>query len=82
MFVNTGPDEDKSSDHEVEENNTTPASMSSMPPTGLLKHSFQLVELLTNMPSVLELLSQAAQSSLDEQQRQVEQVAPVLEIFK
>ncbi|XP_029006727.1 zinc finger and BTB domain-containing protein 40 [Betta splendens] len=39
--------------------------------TGLLEHSSQLVELLSNMPSVLELLSQAAQSSLDEEQSQV-----------
>lgn len=33
------------------------------------------------MSSVLELLSQAAQSGLDEQERQVEQVAPVLKRF-
>ncbi|XP_023181343.1 zinc finger and BTB domain-containing protein 40 [Xiphophorus maculatus] len=37
----------------------------------LLQHSSQVVELLSSMPSVLELLSQAAQSSLDEQSRQV-----------
>ncbi|XP_029990082.1 zinc finger and BTB domain-containing protein 40 [Sphaeramia orbicularis] len=37
---------------------------------GLLEQSSELMELLTNTPSVLELLSQAAQSSLDEQERQ------------
>ncbi|MEQ2166209.1 hypothetical protein GOODEAATRI_025581 [Goodea atripinnis] len=40
------------------------------PASQLLQHSSQVVELLGNMPSVLELLSQAAQSSLDEQDRQ------------
>ncbi|XP_044068624.1 zinc finger and BTB domain-containing protein 40 isoform X2 [Siniperca chuatsi] len=65
------PEEAKSSESIVEENNTTAAKVSNGPATGLLEHSSQLVELLINMSSVLELLSQAAHSSLDEQERQV-----------
>ncbi|XP_038551698.1 zinc finger and BTB domain-containing protein 40 isoform X1 [Micropterus salmoides] len=53
----------------VVEGNKTAAKVSNGPAIGL--HSSQLVELLSNMSSVLELLSQAAQSSLDEQERQV-----------
>ncbi|XP_067444601.1 zinc finger and BTB domain-containing protein 40 [Thunnus thynnus] len=75
----SGPEEAKSSETVVEENDSTAAEVSNGPACGLLGHSSQLIELLTNMPSVLELLSQAAHSSLDEQERQVEQVAPVLE---
>lgn len=69
IFVYTEPETVKSS-----------ASVSSESATSLLEHSSQLVELLTNMSSVMELLRQAAQS-LDEQQRQVEQVATVCEKF-
>ncbi|XP_029288483.1 zinc finger and BTB domain-containing protein 40 isoform X2 [Cottoperca gobio] len=65
------PEEAKSSEVEVEENNTTAAKESNGPAAGFLEHSSQLVELLSNMSSVLELLSQAAQGSLNEQQRQV-----------
>nr|XP_020473558.1 zinc finger and BTB domain-containing protein 40-like isoform X1 [Monopterus albus]XP_020473559.1 zinc finger and BTB domain-containing protein 40-like isoform X1 [Monopterus albus] len=54
-----------------EENDTMAAKLSNESATGLLKHSSQLVELLANMSSVLEHLSQAAQSSLDEQKRRV-----------
>ncbi|XP_070707799.1 zinc finger and BTB domain-containing protein 40 [Pempheris klunzingeri] len=64
-------EEAKSSESVVEEDNKTTGSVSSGPATGFLEHSSQLVELLTSMSSVLELLSQAAQSSLDEQERQV-----------
>ncbi|KAM7402792.1 hypothetical protein PAMP_018003 [Pampus punctatissimus] len=66
-----GPEEAKSSESVAEEDNTTAAEVSSGTACGLLEHSSQLVELLTNMPSVLELLSQAAHSSLNEQERQV-----------
>ncbi|XP_018517266.1 zinc finger and BTB domain-containing protein 40 isoform X1 [Lates calcarifer] len=66
-----GPEEAKSSGGVEEENNTTAVKLSSESATDILEHSFQLVELLTNISSVLELLSQAAQSSLDEQERQV-----------
>lgn len=59
----------------VEEDNTTAAKVSSGPAGVLLEHSSQLVELLSNVPSVVELLSQAAQS-LQEQERQVEQDNP------
>uniref|UniRef100_A0A1A7XF37 Zinc finger and BTB domain containing 40 n=1 Tax=Iconisemion striatum TaxID=60296 RepID=A0A1A7XF37_9TELE len=38
---------------------------------GLLQHSSELVELLSSVPSVLELLSQAAKGSWDEESRQV-----------
>lgn len=50
--------------------------------TGILERSSEFVELLTNVSSVLELLSQAAQSSLDERERQVELVAPVLKSLR
>lgn len=77
----TEPEEDKSSESAVE-GNTTADKVSNGPETGLLEHSSQLVELLSNMPSVLELLSQSAQSSLDEQERQVEQVLQFLPTVK
>lgn len=77
----TEPEEAKSSESVVEEN--TPADkVSNGPATSLLEHSSQLVELLSNMSSVLELLSQAAQSSLDEQERQVEWVLQFLPTVK
>lgn len=78
MFVYTEPEEAKSSESEVEENNTTAAMVSNGSAAGLLKHFSQNLELLSSMPSVLELLSQAAQSSLEEQEREVGQVTPVL----
>ncbi|KAK1901177.1 Zinc finger and BTB domain containing protein 40 [Dissostichus eleginoides] len=55
----------------VEENNPTAAQQSNGPAAGVLEHSSELVELLSNMPSVLELLSQAAQGGLAEQERQL-----------
>lgn len=55
----------------TEENKLTAAKVSKEPGSGFLDHSPQLVELLTNMSSVLELLSEAALSSLEEQERQV-----------
>ncbi|XP_042262106.1 zinc finger and BTB domain-containing protein 40 [Thunnus maccoyii] len=67
----SGPEEAKSSETVEEENDSTAAEVSNGPACGLLEHSSQLIELLTNMPSVLELLSHAAHSSLDEQERQV-----------
>ena len=65
----TEPEEAKPS--VVEENNPTAAQQSNGPAAGVLEHSSELVELLSNMPSVLELLSQAAQGGLAEQERQV-----------
>ncbi|XP_023280417.1 zinc finger and BTB domain-containing protein 40 [Seriola lalandi dorsalis] len=65
------PEEAKSSESAVEENSSTGDKVSSESASGLLEHSLQLVELLSSMSSVLELLSQAAQSSLEEQERQV-----------
>ncbi|XP_069559355.1 zinc finger and BTB domain-containing protein 40 [Brachyistius frenatus] len=67
----SGTEEAKSSERAVEENNAPAEEEPSGPAAGLLKHSSQLVELLTNASSVVELLVQAAQSSLDEQERQV-----------
>uniref|UniRef100_A0A8C2XDF9 Zinc finger and BTB domain containing 40 n=1 Tax=Cyclopterus lumpus TaxID=8103 RepID=A0A8C2XDF9_CYCLU len=64
-------EEAKSSESVEKENNTTVAEASNGPATGFLEHSFQFVELLSNMSSVLEQLSQAAERSLDEQERQV-----------
>ncbi|KAM9860231.1 zinc finger and BTB domain-containing protein 40 [Aulostomus maculatus] len=54
-----------------EESNTSAANKSSDSATGLPKHSSQLIEVLANMSTNLELLSQAAGSSLDEQERRV-----------
>lgn len=66
---NSEPEEAKPS--VVEENNPTAAQQSNGPAAGVLEHSSELVELLSNMPSVLELLSQAAQGGLAEQERQL-----------
>ncbi|XP_070759034.1 zinc finger and BTB domain-containing protein 40 [Enoplosus armatus] len=65
------PEEAKASDAVAEEDNPTTAEVPAGPVGSLLERSSQLVELLANASSVLELLSQAAQSSLDEQERQV-----------
>ena len=71
IFVYTAPEAARPSETAVEENNTmaTIAKMSSESSTGPSLE--QIVELFTNMSSVLELLSQAAQSSLNEQERRV-----------
>ncbi|KAK2821035.1 hypothetical protein Q5P01_023994 [Channa striata] len=53
------------------ENAKSSVGVSGNSATDLLERSSELVELLTNMSSVLELLRQAAQSSLEDQQRQV-----------
>ncbi|XP_068170955.1 zinc finger and BTB domain-containing protein 40 isoform X2 [Antennarius striatus] len=47
------------------------ATASSAASAGVLECSAEIVELLSSVPSVLELLGQAAQSVLDEQERQV-----------
>lgn len=75
-LVYTEPEEAKSSQSAVEENNTTASKISNGPATDLLQHSSQLAE-LTNMSSVLDLLSQAAQSSLDEKERQVRCISSI-----
>ncbi|XP_074545352.1 zinc finger and BTB domain-containing protein 40 isoform X2 [Halichoeres trimaculatus] len=70
----TEPTESKeatSSENVRGENKQTAENVSKESVSGFLNHSTQLVELLANMSSVLELLSQAAQSSLEEQERQV-----------
>ncbi|KAM4741549.1 zinc finger and BTB domain-containing protein 40 isoform 2-T3 [Anableps anableps] len=66
-----GPEKAKTSGSAAEGNSTSTIELSEGPATLLLHHSSQVVELLSNIPSILELLSQAAQSSLDEQDRQV-----------
>lgn len=78
VCVCTEPERALSSEIVEEENSTMAAEVSDGPKTGIVERFSQLVELLTSVSSVLELLSQAAQSSLDEQERQVEQVATVL----
>nr|XP_046237521.1 zinc finger and BTB domain-containing protein 40 [Scatophagus argus] len=65
------PEEANSSESVAEESNMTAAQVSNEPAPGIQEHFSQLVELLTSMPSVVELLSQAAQSSLDEHEKQV-----------
>lgn len=74
ICVCTEPAEAKTRESVEEENNTTAVNVSSEPAAGFLEHFSQSVALLSSMSSVLELLSQAAESSLDEQERQVEQV--------
>ncbi|XP_072239072.1 zinc finger and BTB domain-containing protein 40 isoform X2 [Leuresthes tenuis] len=66
----SGLKEDTSSGSSVEENSTSSPSVPGASGTGLLQHSSLIVELFTNMSSVPELLSQAAHSSLHEQDRQ------------
>ncbi|XP_036007348.1 zinc finger and BTB domain-containing protein 40 isoform X1 [Fundulus heteroclitus] len=66
-----GPVKAKTSGSAAEENRTSRAEGSRGPAAQLLQHSSQMVELLSNMPSFLELLSQAAHTSLNEQDRQV-----------
>lgn len=65
-----------------EENNTTTttttttAEPSEQSLAGVEEQIPQLVKLLSGVPSVQQLLSQAAQTTLDEQERQVKQVHP------
>lgn len=54
-----------------EEHNSAADTVASASASALLERSSELVELLAEVSSVLELLSQAAQSSLGEQERQV-----------
>ncbi|XP_068449488.1 zinc finger and BTB domain-containing protein 40 isoform X2 [Clinocottus analis] len=63
-------EEAKSSESVQEENNTTAAEASNEPASGFLENSSELVELLSNMTSIRELLSKAAES-LDDRERQV-----------
>ncbi|KAM6927803.1 zinc finger and BTB domain-containing protein 40 [Xenentodon cancila] len=64
------PQESKSLESGVKENNASAVEPLSGP-ADLLQRSSQLVELLRNIPSILELLNQAAQSSLEHGDRQV-----------
>lgn len=57
-----------------EENTSTTAEPSEQPLTGVEEPIPQLVKLLSDVPSVQQLLSQAAQRTLNEQDRQVKQV--------
>ncbi|XP_015258745.1 PREDICTED: zinc finger and BTB domain-containing protein 40 [Cyprinodon variegatus] len=57
----------------VEDGSTSASEESGGAAAQLLQSSSQLVELLSSTPSVLELLRQAAQSGLDERDRQVAQ---------
>ncbi|XP_034724150.1 zinc finger and BTB domain-containing protein 40 isoform X3 [Etheostoma cragini] len=65
------PTEGRSSDSVAEENNPAAATVSIGPAAAFLERFSQLVELLANMSSIVELLSQAAQGSMEEQGRQV-----------
>uniref|UniRef100_A0A3P8UF24 Zinc finger and BTB domain containing 40 n=1 Tax=Amphiprion percula TaxID=161767 RepID=A0A3P8UF24_AMPPE len=65
----SGSEEATYSESAAGDNSMQAAEVSGEP--ALLKRSSQLVELLTTMSSVVELLSQAAQCSLDEQDREV-----------
>lgn len=59
-----------------EENTTTTAEPSKQPLAGVEEPISQLVKLLSGVPSIQQLLSQAAQRTLDELDRQVKQVHP------
>ncbi|XP_065811468.1 zinc finger and BTB domain-containing protein 40 isoform X1 [Labrus bergylta] len=65
------PEENKSSEKVAEKSNQQEATMSKRAAFSFLDRSSRLVELLAGMSSVLELLSQAAQSSLQDPERQV-----------
>ncbi|XP_022062098.2 zinc finger and BTB domain-containing protein 40 isoform X1 [Acanthochromis polyacanthus] len=65
----SGSEEAKRSESAAEENSLQAVELSREP--ALLKRSSELVELLTTVSSVVELLSQAAKCSLDEQEREV-----------
>ncbi|KAM8914169.1 zinc finger and BTB domain-containing protein 40 isoform 2-T2 [Spinachia spinachia] len=71
LSESTGSEGEQPSERVEEEHNRTAAEASDGPATGFLEHSAQLVELLSSMPSILELLSQAAQTSVDQQERPV-----------
>ncbi|CAJ1051841.1 zinc finger and BTB domain-containing protein 40 isoform X2 [Xyrichtys novacula] len=64
----TEPEETESSEQITDQNTATAVDVSKKAETAFLGH---MVELLTNLPSVLELLSQAAQSNLEETESQV-----------
>ncbi|XP_054472521.1 zinc finger and BTB domain-containing protein 40 isoform X2 [Anoplopoma fimbria] len=70
-FSESSEAEEAEPSESVKEEDTTAAKASNGSATGILEHSSELVELLSEVSSVLELLSQAAQRSLDEQERQV-----------
>lgn len=76
-LYHTEPEEAPSSESVMEENSMLKVKLSDGPETGVLEFFSQLVELLTSVSSVVELLSQAAQSSLSEEERQVELSASV-----
>lgn len=78
-LYHTEPEGAPSSESVMEENSTLKVKLSDAPETGVLELFSQLVELLTSVSSVVELLSQAAQSSLSEEERQVEETASVLQ---
>lgn len=60
------------------EGNAATAELSEQPHTDLWEQFPRLVKLLTDVPSVQQLLSQAARRTLDDLDQQVEQVHPVL----
>ncbi|XP_059185010.1 zinc finger and BTB domain-containing protein 40 isoform X2 [Centropristis striata] len=71
LLESSATEEAKSSGRVVKENNTMAAKTSKGQDAGFLEHFSEFVELLTNMSSVLEELGQAAQTSLDQQEREV-----------
>ncbi|KAM9362137.1 zinc finger and BTB domain-containing protein 40 [Symphorus nematophorus] len=71
LSESSGPEEARSSESAEEENNTTAARESTGSAARVLESSSEVVELLSSVSSVLELLRQAAQSSLEEEERQV-----------
>lgn len=70
MCVCTGPEDTDSS-----ENKGAAAERPSAAVLGVLERSSELMELLTNMATITNLLSQAAQSRLNKQDQQVQRAS-------
>lgn len=69
------------SESAVEDSSTTAADVSdNLCEADIVQRLSQLVEPLASVSSVVELLSQAAQTSLHERERQVEPVTPALNL--
>lgn len=69
----TGPEEAKAPESEVAQNKATTTEETESSTSAFLERFSELKELLSSVPSVLVLLSQAADGSTTEEERQVQQ---------
>nr|XP_057934902.1 zinc finger and BTB domain-containing protein 40 [Doryrhamphus excisus]XP_057934903.1 zinc finger and BTB domain-containing protein 40 [Doryrhamphus excisus] len=67
----SGPEDSKATESVEPEENITATEDTTEAAPARLERSSQLMELLANVPDVLQLLSQAAQGGLDQEERQV-----------